>query len=305
MTRAALPLFLLEAAKRDDCPYVLTADLAIPLGLVDFASRRPDRFLDVGIAEQCLVAVAAGMSSGGTPAIATTFASFAMRAFEAFRNLAVYDDLHVVVVGANAGIATGPNGPTHHATEDLAVFSAIDGVTCFSPRCVDEALACLMFAVSTHGQYYIRLARWEPARVVESAAGMEASMGAPWYVSYPADVSLPQVVLFSHGVTWNIVCNVVDRLHRTGVTAQAIHIGRFPLTSLPTVTPSTRLVVTVEDHNSRCGLGGLVAAAMSGVTQSLQIGAPWPLGSDDAEVLYERAGLTSDQVFQRVRTLLT
>jgi len=295
VTRAALPEYLQGVALDQDCPYVLTADLAVPLGLVQFSRSRPDRFLDVGIAEQCLVAVAAGLASTGHPAVATTFASFAMRGLEAFRNLVMYDDLHVVLVGANGGIATGPNGPTHQATEDLGVFGSLERVKCFSPRSVPEAVAVLAHTVSNHGQYYVRLARWEPPRTREPTSDVVETDKA-WEAFY-GDLTGAGVAVLSHGVTWNIACDVVDAMRSDGHSAVAAHVGCIPVATLG-LTAET--VVTVEDHYSYSGLGRLAPLLVPGAKRYVNVGAPWPLGSDDAEVLYDAAGLSVTGVLDRL-----
>jgi len=297
VTRTALPAFLSQVALREDCPFVITADLAVPLGLTEFAGLRPDRFLDVGIAEQFLVASAAGMSSLGLPTIAITFASFAMRGIEAFRNLVAYDKSHVILIGSHAGIATGANGPTHHATEDLAMFSSIEGVTCFSPRNFEEATAAMAFATANHGQYYVRLARWEPPRSTTPTFLDSVDTEKPWSAKYPKSADCPEILIFSHGITWNIACDTVDLLHDAGVVAQAIHIGKFPFDEDVLKFPKeTQLLITLEDHYSKVGLGRTISLTAGSTIPHFEIGSKWPLGSDDASVLFDAIGLNANQI---------
>lgn len=295
MTSAALAEYLSGVTDDPDCPYVVTADLAVPLGLVDFAERRPDRFLNVGVAEQMLVAASAGLTSSGRPAIATTFASFALRGVEVFRHLVAYDGSHVVLVGSHSGLSAGPNGSTHQCTDDLGVFGAMERVVCFSPRSVSEAVEALKYCVRVPGQYYVRLAKGQPpAQVPAARRGHEKY--ADFRASYGPDGPL-DVAILSHGVTWPMACGAVDRLLSQGVAACAFHVGRFPAGPL---SAAARVVLTVEDHSSYSGMARSASTLLSGADAYLSIGAPWPLGSDDASRLYEVAGLSVAGIVRKV-----
>jgi transketolase len=287
MTSTAIATYLSGVIDDPNCPYVVTADLSIPLGLVRFSERRPDRFLNVGVAEQMLVGAGAGLAATGHPVIATTFASFALRAIEAFRHLVVYDGLHVVLVGSHSGLSAGPNGSTHHCTDDLGIFGAMERVTCFSPRSASEAVQALNYCVLTPGQYYVRLAKWMPPAAVlsnrneyEAHDSFSASYGSP----EPLDVAI-----VSHGVVWSVACEAVESLLARGASACAFHIGKFPAEPL---SVSARVVLTIEDHSAGSGIGKMASLIIPNADRYLTLGAPWPLGSDDASRLYEVAGLS-------------
>ena len=287
MTSTAIAEYLSRVVDDPKCPNVVTADLAGPLGLVEFSRRRPERFLNVGVAEQLMIGVSAGLSAAGRPSIATTFASFALRAVEPFRHLVVYDQLHVVLVGSHSGLSVGPNGPSHHCTDDLGIFGAIDHVTCFSPRSVPEAIAAIDYCVRTPGQYYVRLAKWEPTAGKRNASTSVVEQNQ-FQASYGSDGVL-DVAIVSHGITWNIACDAIDELTQRGAAARAFHIGRLPFNHLDV---TARIVLTVEDHSTHSGIGRIRSLIIPGAKTYLSLGAPWPLGSDDAPKLFEAAGLS-------------
>ncbi|QXJ21251.1 hypothetical protein AGRA3207_002088 [Actinomadura graeca] len=299
MTSTAIAEYLAGVVDDPDCPYVVTADLATPLGLVGFSERRADRFLNVGVAEQMLVAAAGGLSATGRPAVAVTFASFALRAVEVFRHLAVHDDLHVVLVGSHSGLSAGPNGGTHQCTDDLGVFGSVERVACFSPRSVPEAVDALRYCVATPGQYYVRLGKWVPP-AGNRPGGRERAGSTGFSASYGLEGPLDVAVL-SHGVTWNIACDAVEGLLSKGVHACAFHLGRFPAEPLGV---TARVVLTVEDHSALSGIGRMAGSLLPGARVHRSIGAPWPLGSDDASRLYEIAGLSAAGILDVVEGAL-
>ncbi|WP_067464029.1 hypothetical protein [Actinomadura macra] len=299
MTSTAIAEYLAGVIDDPDCPYVVTADLANPLGLVDFSERRADRFLNVGVAEQMLAAAGAGLSTTGRPAVAVTFASFALRAVEIFRHLVVHDDLHVVLVGSHSGLSAGPNGGTHQCTEDLGIFSSMEGVVCFSPRSVPEAVEALKYCVATPGQYYVRLAKWEPPAGIRSEGTTHAA-STDFFASHGSAEPL-DVAVISHGVTWNIACDAVEVLLSRGITSCAFHIGRLPAEPLGV---TARVALTIEDHSALSGIGRTIRSFLPDARAYRTIGAPWPLGSDDASRLYEIAGLSVAGILDEIEDAL-
>lgn len=297
VTRESLSLFLSQVGPDSTCPFVITADLGGPLNLSAFSQARPDRYIDVGVAEQCLVATAAGASTFGTPAIAATFASFALRGVEAFQALVAHDDRHVILVGSHAGLATGPNGPSHQCPDDLGVFSSIPRTVCFSPCDTAQAIRCLEFACSHHGHYYLRLARWAPPVKAKSERSV---LTDEWTRTYQPMRGAPSVAILCHGVAYGIAIEVVDGLTDRGVCAMAIHSSLFPFDLHQRLPDCVETVVSIEDHLADSGLGRLVNIAYGDHKRVIALGATWPLGSDDANALYAAAGLTASHILELV-----
>lgn len=140
--------------------YVLDADLATSTRSDWFAKCFPDRFIDVGIAEQNMINVAAGLSLMGKIPFATTYGVFVCgRAFDQIRNTICYSNLNVKIVGSHGGLSVGPDGGSHQAIEDIALMNVLPGMTVLCPVDANEAFQMTLFAAGYNGPVFIRLAR--------------------------------------------------------------------------------------------------------------------------------------------------
>lgn len=151
---------LADLADRDERIAVLTADLKYSNRTIDFERRHPDRFLNVGIAEQNMVSMAAGMATMGYVPYVATFASFVgLLCLEQIRTDLAYPGLPVRVLAHHAGISLGFYGTSHHATEDLSAMRAVAGVQCVCPCDATATRALLEQTVDVPGPVYVRLGR--------------------------------------------------------------------------------------------------------------------------------------------------
>src|SRR6185436_9027421 len=140
---------LVEVAREDGRIVALTADLAHSTKMRRFKETFPDRFFNVGIAEQNLIAVAAGMAATGLVPVVCTYATFAtLRAAEFVRTDVGYNRRNVKIIGTLAGVAFGQGGPTHHSGEDLALLRAVPGLVVLAPRDGVEMAAALRAALA-------------------------------------------------------------------------------------------------------------------------------------------------------------
>lgn len=159
-TRESYGNALVELGHEHDDFVVLDADLAAATKTGMFKRAFPDRFFDVGIAEQNLMGIAAGIAATGHRVFASTFAMFAAgRAFEQVRNSIGYSHLHVVIGATHAGISVGEDGATHQCNEDIALMRAIPGMTVVVPSDDAEARAAVRAAYEADGPVYLRLGR--------------------------------------------------------------------------------------------------------------------------------------------------
>jgi transketolase len=287
--KSALPEFLDEQLSLLSAPDVVTADLAVPLGLEAFRAHAPDQFIDVGISEQVMVAVAAGLASLGRPVIATTFAVFMMRAFEIIRNLVVLDRRHVVLLGAHAGIATGPNGPTHHAVEDIGLFLLLPNLRIFLPASTGEAKLALASALSCQEPCYVRVSKWVPEYPFSGTTHSAPEGGFRTYLPPMGRATDCEICIYGHGASWPIVRNSVDLLADQGIRALGVQIFEIQDFNLPRV-PSGSVNVLAEDASKRGGIRSLLVES-TGDIDLIHVGAKWPAGSDDGERLYRQSGL--------------
>src|SRR3989344_5592334 len=148
----------LGATKKD--VVVLAADTAESSRAHYFAEKFPDRFIQVGVAEQNLIGVSAGLAYNGKVPYAFTYAAFLIgRAWEPIRTTIAYPNNHVVLVSSHAGIATGPDGPTHQMTEDIAITRCLPNFTVICPADYEQAKKAAVAAYDLKGPVYIRNAR--------------------------------------------------------------------------------------------------------------------------------------------------
>ncbi|HEY8076699.1 MAG TPA: transketolase family protein, partial [Labilithrix sp.] len=151
---------LVDVARADKRVVAVTADLATTTKLARLKRELPDRVINVGVAEQNLIAVAAGLAATGLIPVVVTYATFAaLRAAEFVRTDVAYNGRNVKIVGTLAGVAFGQGGPTHHAVEDVAFMRAIPGMTVLSPADGDEMGAALRAAIAFDGPVYVRYGR--------------------------------------------------------------------------------------------------------------------------------------------------
>jgi transketolase len=249
---------LTEAAERDPRIWALTGDLGIGL-FDDFERAAPGRYLNVGIAEQALVGVAAGLAYAGQRPVAYSIAPFLTgRAHEQVRVDVAISHANVTLVGVGGGVAYGYLGPTHHGTEDLALMRALPGMTVLAPGDPGEARRATAAALDHEGPVYLRLGKnGEP----DLLGDVPFAIGQATKVADGGDV-----VLASTGPVLRQVFEAAERLGRDGVQPTILHFGTikpFDTSVLLAAAARTRAVVTVEEHNVIGGLGGAAAEALA------------------------------------------
>lgn len=286
---------LLDIAETHGDVVVFDADLGESVRSARFGERHPDRWFDVGVSEQDMVVMAAGMAATGKTAFAGTYASFSLRAFEQVRNAVARPRADVTVVGSHAGLATGPDGASAQAIEDVAAYRALPNMTVVSPGDAVEAAAFVRELADHPGPGYLRLVR-RPTPVVFGDAH-DPTVGEGYRLCPGSDVTL-----VSHGAMLAPTIRAARRLADRGVDAEAVH--------MPTIKPldeqllvesarETGAVVTVEDHSRVGGLGSAVTERLSAVhpVPVHRIGVSDVFGeSGDADDLYEKHDLTTDAV---------
>jgi transketolase len=259
-TREALGATLVQlvAEGRDDI-VVLDADLAKATTTVKFSSAYPERFFDVGIAEQNLIGTAAGLAVGGKTPFASSFAVFATgRAYDQIRNSVCYANLPVKIAATHAGVTVGPDGGSHQMLEDIALMRALPNMTVLVPADVVSARAAIRAASVSPGPVYIRLGR--PAVSVLYDDGFTFEIGRATTLRDGTDVSL---LACGHMVEQAL--EAADLLAAEGVSAEVIDMATIkPLDVDAVVASATRTgaVVTCEEHSIIGGLGSAVAEVL-------------------------------------------
>jgi transketolase len=243
-----------EVAERDRRLVLLTADLGFTV-IEPFAERFPDRFFNVGVAEQNMVGVATGLAEAGYVPYVYSIATFAsLRPYEFIRNGPVHQQLPVRVVGVGGGFDYGTNGPSHHALEDLAVMRTQPGLTVLAPADFEQARAALLATHQLEGPIYFRLGKDDSTRV----PGLDGRfrLGQAEAIGSGGDV-----LLVSTGSIARNAVGAADVLASRGVDATvlvAASLAPPPTDELAAALERFDVVVTVEAHYVNGGLGSLV-----------------------------------------------
>ena len=290
--RNAFVRTLTEEAARDERIVALTADLGVGL-FDDLARRAPGRFVNVGIAEQNLVGIAAGLAYAGKKPVVYSIAPFVTaRPYDQIRVAVAAAHANVLLVGVGGGVAYGHLGPTHHAIEDVAVMRALPGLTVLTPADPLDAVAATRAALAHDGPTYLRLGKNGEEDVLP--AGTRFEIGRSVCVREGGDVTLA-----SSGTMLAETRAAAELLARRGVEAAVVHFGTvkpLDVAAIEAALRRTPLLVTVEEHTVLGGFGGAVAeaAAEAGLPVQLRrIGLPDTFASavGSRAYLLERYGL--------------
>ena len=254
-TRQSYGEALVELGAAHDDFVVLDADLAVATQTGKFKAAYPDRFIDVGIAEQNLMGVAAGIATTGRKVFASTFAMFAAgRAFEQVRNSIGYPHLHVVIGATHAGISVGEDGATHQCNEDLALMRAIPGMTVIVPADNVEAKAAVRAAYEAEGPVYVRLGRLPVPVIHKDDYHFELGRGV-------VEREGSDVTVVACGLEVSAALEAAKMLADKGMSCEVINMATIKPLDGDLIVASARKtgrVVTVEEHSVIGGLGSAV-----------------------------------------------
>lgn len=300
---AVFGIALPDVASRKERMKLLTADLGLLSGMERFAKKYPGKFLNLGIAEQNMIGVAAGLAMDGYQVFASTYASFiAVRSLEQVRQNLAHMRCNVKLIGSSAGTAAAKSGISHWATEDLAFIRALPNMTVLSPADSLEAVKAAEWAADMEGPVYIRLSgglscpavyeedyAFTPGKLVRLKAGSGAAVIATGLM---VSESLKAAALLEER---GVSCAVYN-MHT---------IKPIDKEGLAEIFSRYRLVVTVEEHMVAGGLGGAVAeykATLPNAPRQVF------LGFQDAfceagtqRYVWEQAGLTDVQIADRIQ----
>ena len=251
---------LVSLGSSDPNVVVLDADLANSTKADKFAKMYPDRFLQMGIAEQNFVGVAVGLASlGYVPWLSTFTVFFTHRALDPIRMLVAQTHANVKIGAAYAGVLTGLTGKTHHDVQDLAIMRAMPDMTVVAPADAVEGEAIIRWANQYEGPVYVRLARDASPNVFDEQ-----------YRFVPGKtISLKEgseVLLISTGPQSVRCLEAAELLQSQGISVGVLHVPSIkPVNKAEIVSAAekSKVVVTAEEHTIYGGLGGLVAEVLS------------------------------------------
>ncbi|MDP7003110.1 MAG: transketolase C-terminal domain-containing protein [Candidatus Thalassarchaeaceae archaeon] len=276
---------------------VIEADLGKSTKSCHFRSEYPNRTFSMGIAEQNMMLVAAGMASSGKVPFASTFAIFTERAFEQVRNGIARSGLTVHICGSHGGIHTGTDGSSAQSIEDLAIYRTIPGLAVMHP-CDDLSAEQLTVQLLDYeGATYMRTARNKMPRIYDTDSVTELKIGRGSVIREGDDVCI-----IACGVMVNEAMIAADELANNGVSASVVDMHTLkPLDELliDTMAATCGCLVTAEDHSVIGGLGGAVAEHLSrsDAVPLEMVGVDDKFGqSGESSELMESLGLTSSDI---------
>ena len=297
---------VLAAAQKDNRVVGLGADITNSVGMNLFAEAFPERFFSMGIAEQDAVATAVGLALGGKIPVFSTYGVFAAhRANDQIRISVCYNNVHVVIGGAHAGVSVGPDGATHQALEDIAVMRVLPNMTVISPCDATQAkIATEKAILECDGPVYVRFGR-EPVPDF-TAVDQEFEIGKAQLMHEGDDITL---VATGHEV-WEAL-EAAHMLEHLNITTRVINMHTIkPLDGeiLTKAAEDTRLIFTIEEHQIAGGLGSAVTEflAENHPIRVCRIGMNDRFGeSGQASALVHKFGLDAAGIVHRVLEIMS
>ncbi len=305
-TRESYGNAVTELGNENENIVVLDADLAAATQSGKFKAAHPERFIDVGIAEQNLLGTAAGLAAAGKVPFVSTFAMFAAgRAFEQIRNMIGYPHLNVKIAATHGGISVGEDGASHQCLEDFGLMRLIPGMVVINPADDVEARAAVKAVADYEGPVYMRFGRL-PVPVINDEETYTFEIGKGQVLKEGNDITI-----IASGLPVGATLEAAEKLKADGIDAEVIN--------MPTIKPiddelivesakKTGKVVTVEEHNCIGGLGGAVAEVITeqNPVPVKRIGINDQFGkSGPAPELLEEFGLDADGIYEQVKEFVS
>ena len=295
---------LLQAGQRLDNVVAACADLTESTQMHLFASEFPARFIEVGVAEQNLVTVGAGLAAMGKIPFVSSYAAFSPgRNWEQIRTTICLNDRPVKIVGSHAGVSVGPDGATHQMLEDLALMRALPNMVVIAPGDSIEAEKATLAMARDKRPNYMRLAREATPIITTVRTPFEIGKA---YVFHPGtDVSL-----VATGTMTSQALDAAKLLTQKGISAEVVHVPTIKPLDAETILKSahkTKHVITVEEGQINGGLGGAVAELLSenNPTAMLRIGMRDRFGeSGKPEELLDYFGLSAPHIAETAEHFL-
>jgi transketolase len=289
-------------ALADDDPriVVLDGDLGTSTRAEVFQRGHPERFLQMGIAEQNMLGVAAGLASCGFVPFVSTFVAFAViRPLDQIRVLIAQPALNVKIIGGYAGLFVGAAGKTHQVVDDISIMRAMPGMITVSPADEVEAAQVIRWAAVSDGPVYVRLVRDATQRLFDD--GYAFRPGRAVVVREGGDVTL-----ISTGAQTPRVVDAADLLAEAGIEAHVLHVPTLKPLDVEAIVEAaerTDLVITIEEHSVIGGLGGAIAETLAEhrPTRVRRLGLQDVFGQSASNAdLLDRYGLSAERVAEQV-----
>lgn len=304
-TREGFGRALAELGRTNPDVVVLVGDLTDSTMVSFFAREFPDRFIQMGVAEQNMMTAAAGLSLVGKVPFLATYGAFATcRCADQIRVTVCYSDLNVKIGGAHGGISVGPDGATHQALEEIAMMRVLPNMKVIVPCDFEETRKATLAAAETWGPVYIRFGREDVPVVTDERTPFEIGKGN---VLRQGD----DVAIVACGVMVYEALQAADALARDGIEARVIDLHTIKPIDRPLLAQAAEdcgVVVTAEEHQINGGLGGAVAEVLVRTCpvpmEFVAVDDRFGQSGKPAELM-SAFGLTADHVVSAVKRVLT
>ena len=304
-TRKAYGETLVELGAENPDLVVMDADLSKSTMTAEFGKKYPERFFNMGIAEQNLYGAAAGLALSGKVVCASTFAMFAAgRAFEIIRNSIGYTRANVKICATHSGITVGEDGASHQTFEDIALMRTIPGMTVINPSDGVSAGKLIRQAVAFNGPCYVRLGR--AAVPVFYGEDSEITLGKGNLIRDGRDVTV-----IATGIMVSEAATAAEKLAEDGIDVRVIDMHTIkPLDEeiIIKAAEETGAIVTAEEHSVIGGLGSAVAEVVvrNHPVKMSMVGQKDTYGeSGKPDELKKKYGMTSDDIIKAVKELIS
>ena len=298
-TRQSYGEALLELGKKNEKIVVLDADLSTATKTKLFAKEFPNRFFDIGIAEQNMITTAAGMSTCGKIPYASTFAIFAAgRAYDQIRNSICYPKLNVKICATHAGITVGEDGATHQMIEDISLMRTIPNMTVISTSDDLETKWAVKEISKIKGPVYLRLSRLATPIIYNENQKFE--IGKAIQIGNGTDGTI-----FATGVTVSEALKAQEQLKQKGIEVRVVDVHTIkPIDKEMIIkcAKETEKLVSIEDHNVIGGLGTAISEVLTDEypVNLIRLGIKDTFGkSGKAEELMKYFGITAEDIVQK------
>ncbi len=302
--RKAFGKTLAEIGELNEKIIVMDADLACSTQTKIFADKFPDRFFDCGIAEQNMLATAAGLASEGKIPFVASFAVFVTgRTYDQIRNGICYPNFNVKIVGTHGGVTVGEDGATHQALEDISLMRGLPHMTIIVPADCKECQEAIKYVALHEGPTYIRIPRSNVPDIFDENYSFNIHKAV--VVEEGTDVSV-----FTNGETLAEVLLAAEELKKDNISLEVINVPVVKPLDFQTVIESvkkTKLAITVENHSIIGGLGSAICETLADKLPSkvYRFGIHDEFGqSGKAEELIEYYGLDSKTLAKRIRAII-
>ena len=296
---------LVKLGREDKRVVVLDADVCHHTCTQPFAEHFPERFFQMGVAEQNMMGVAAGLATSGFIPFPTTFAVFAYkRAHDQVSISIAYTNLNVKIVGSYSGLTSPNTGATHQAIDDIATMRAMPNMTVVAPADAVEVEKAVFAIAEEPGPVYLRIARSKVPIIFDD--NYQFKLGEAVVLREGSDVAL-----VSTGIMTVRCLKAADLLQQDRIEATVLHVPTvkpIDVARIVEIAEKTGAVVTVENHTVIGGLGSAVSEVLGEnkpcPMQRVGIRDTFGESAEDMEVLFKKYGLTSEEIVKAARKVL-